>query len=609
MYNFLNLNWCFNTKQCVVSAISLLALLSFSTPNAQAAVNQAGYCWNDKVGWIDMSSVEYIPSSRTFSGEATYVDGTYGGSYGVGTIDFTEQDGTSLKVSLVPNSSSTSYGVVYQMVGAAFSEELGWVIPNHGGENEAGVLISNGQLVGTMWSNEIGWLDCSDGISASYIQKWELQAFKDSDGDGVPDSQELIDGTDPSNANSFLDTDGDGHPDYVENAAGSDPNLPGSTPVDTDGDGVPDAVETNQGTDPNDPTDFLDSDGDSVPDYVEASDGTNPNNGGDFLDTDGDGHADHVENLAGSDPNIAGSVPLDTDSDGVPDVVEVNQGTDPGNPADFLDTDGDGTPNYEEPEENNAAVNTGNATTSSSGGSNSGGSGGGRYVSNNTTTVSTVNNNAEQNSGSNTVVDAAYTGKCFAPEILDGVVATSLFTDVPDTWYTDHVNTLAALKIVNGRNDKNGNPLNIFDPNANITVAAVTKTILISAEEADISFEETGEHWYSNYMARAQELSLFGSSNLDPQKLVTRGMLVKGITNAGCLTDTQTTTSPFADVDERNDQFVDIMTAYEIGIITGYLNEDDSDIIYFKPNAFASRAEFAKILRISIEKAASYIDG
>ena len=57
---------------------------------------------------------------------------------------------------------------------------------------------------------------------------------KDSDGDGVPDRQEQLDGTDPLNP----DTDHDGLNDFEERVAGTDPNNP-----DTDGDGTIDGED------------------------------------------------------------------------------------------------------------------------------------------------------------------------------------------------------------------------------------------------------------------------------------------------------------------------------------------------------------------------------
>jgi gliding motility-associated-like protein len=115
--------------------------------------------------------------------------------------------------------------------------------------------------------------------------------------------------------------------------------------IDTDGDGVPDTIELADGTDPNNPSDVKDTDGDGVPDSVELADGTDPNKAGDTKDTDGDGMADYFELKNGYDPNVA-DVPVDTDHDGVPDQTEIIDKTDPNNPVDAKDTDLDGVPDY-----------------------------------------------------------------------------------------------------------------------------------------------------------------------------------------------------------------------------------------------------------------------
>ena len=117
---------------------------------------------------------------------------------------------------------------------------------------------------------------------------------RDGDGDGVPDSVEQSNGTDPKNA----DSDGDGLSDGDEVKHGSDPNN-----VDTDGDGVPDDEEATLGTSPI----VADSDADGIDDKEEIERGSNPRN----PDTDGDGLDDGAELDAGTDP-----FEKDTDGDG-----------------------------------------------------------------------------------------------------------------------------------------------------------------------------------------------------------------------------------------------------------------------------------------------------
>ena len=104
----------------------------------------------------------------------------------------------------------------------------------------------------------------------------------DSDGDGIPDDQEVHNGTNPNNPDTDgdgindkkdpnplkKDTDGDGDPDGTDPA----PTNPAIyTPPDLDGDGIPDSKDT-------------DMDNDGLYNWEEKEIGTNPRK----YDTDGD---------------------------------------------------------------------------------------------------------------------------------------------------------------------------------------------------------------------------------------------------------------------------------------------------------------------------------
>lgn len=170
----------------------------------------------------------------------------------------------------------------------------------------------------------------------------------DTDGDGVPDVVEQLEGSDLNDASSYQDSDNGGLADYLEIQLGLNPNQKeDDLTTDTDGDGVPDGVELLQGTDHNNSNDFTDTDGDGVPDAVEVLDGTNPNDATSFKDSDNGGLPNYIELQIGQDPTVStDDFTTDTDGDGVPDGVELLEGTNLNDGSDFrgIDSDGDGVP-------------------------------------------------------------------------------------------------------------------------------------------------------------------------------------------------------------------------------------------------------------------------
>ncbi|MFA5943990.1 MAG: hypothetical protein WC876_05945 [Candidatus Thermoplasmatota archaeon] len=152
----------------------------------------------------------------------------------------------------------------------------------------------------------------------------------DSDGDGLPDSNEAVLGRNPLDANEptadFIDTDDDGLADEAEARIGSD-----ESDADSDDDGWLDGLEAQAGSDPLDPASMpVDSDGDGLPDTYEST------YFGDLAqdsaaDPDADGCSNLREALRGTDPSNP-----DSDGDGVDDCDEMADGTDPSNSASVL---------------------------------------------------------------------------------------------------------------------------------------------------------------------------------------------------------------------------------------------------------------------------------
>ncbi|MDA9556540.1 hypothetical protein N9R79_03420 [Vibrio sp.] len=194
----------------------------------------------------------------------------------------------------------------------------------------------------------------------------------DSDGDGVNDYDEAIQGSDPLDASSStaVDSDSDGISDNLEIAQGwdeNDANDPvGGAMGDIDSDGLLNRQEAIIGTDPS----SADSDSDGINDIHELTyswdpiSATSPSNGGSGdadsdglsnsdeiytyttnptnVDSDSDGYQDNIEVLyssSGWDP-VDDTLPnsTDSDSDGLTNVAEIALGTNPTS----SDTDGDG---------------------------------------------------------------------------------------------------------------------------------------------------------------------------------------------------------------------------------------------------------------------------
>lgn len=215
------------------------------------------------------------------------------------------------------------------------------------------LILSNGKPLSSL-ANRLtsgSTLDVSKALNAA------LTPNPDSDGDGVPDSQDAF----PLDPTETVDTDQDGTGDVADldddndgNSDGIDPAPTGDQP-DSDGDGVPDS----QDAFPLDPTETVDTDGDGIGDFADPdddndgnSDGIDPYPKGNDPDRDGDGVIDAADFFP---DNPAES--KDTDRDGIGDNEDQDDDADgfndtidafPLNQREWLDTDGDGIGNNED---------------------------------------------------------------------------------------------------------------------------------------------------------------------------------------------------------------------------------------------------------------------
>lgn len=102
-------------------------------------------------------------------------------------------------------------------IGQKQESDIPWTVNDSADDNNYG-LVNIGQLKNAFNFNNYS----------------ESDLIKDSDGDGITDLNEQVNGTDPENS----DTDLDGLTDKQEAEIGSDPNNP-----DSDGDGINDAID------------------------------------------------------------------------------------------------------------------------------------------------------------------------------------------------------------------------------------------------------------------------------------------------------------------------------------------------------------------------------
>ena len=238
-------------------------------------------------------------------------------------------------------------------------------------------IIDNGPDTDNDGINDLNDPD-ADGDGVSNIQEaidGTNPLKSDTDGDGVIDSTEKTDATDaldackfvlahqtlaPSTAWNTADCDGDGVPNAQEVIEGTNP-LNARDYKDSDGDGIPDYIEVQQGTNPNLARDGRDTDGDGVPDYIELQEGTNPNNASSFKDTDNDGLSNYEEGYNYRNPGAS----RDTDRDGTPDYLDLDSDGDsvldrndafPINPLEWTDSDDDGTGDNADTDDDNDGI-------------------------------------------------------------------------------------------------------------------------------------------------------------------------------------------------------------------------------------------------------------
>ena len=195
------------------------------------------------------------------------------------TLGPTTQIPTSLRVS-VPSATLTSVGATTQVRAMATYLSAGQPVDvtaagtSYSVSNGAIATITPGGLIRAVRSGTVVVQGINEGTQGILSLRVVL-AGADSDGDGIPDAEEIRLGMDPNNpADGLLDQDHDGLTALEEYRAGTDPRN-----ADTDGDGIRDGDEVRcvRGGFCTNPL-LADTDGDGIRDGTEIATGSDPTN-------------------------------------------------------------------------------------------------------------------------------------------------------------------------------------------------------------------------------------------------------------------------------------------------------------------------------------------
>ena len=187
--------------------------------------------------------------------------------------------------------------------------------------------------------------------------------------------------------------------------------------------------------------------------------------------------------------------------------------------------------------------------------------------------------------------------------LTDGKKRTTTFTPVKPIpvltdlvegkWYFEYVQKLLNRRVVEGYPDKT------YRPNENLNRAEISKMVTLNFEINVPNAATTApfldvpaDKWFAKYVEVCKNLGIATGQNFRPAENVTRAEMVKMVVIAGAF-EIQNSGENFPDVPENSEFAPYILTAKNLGIISGY---DDGT---FGPNKNLNRAEMAKILVIA----------
>ena len=212
----------------LTAALIVSVVVGFGARGATSINSANRFAYGANIGWVDWRGD--VANGAVIS---QFVCSGYIYSANIGWIHL--GDGTPANGIRYANNSATDFGVNHDgagnLRGFAYGANVGWL--NFTNRDATGatydgpkVDLLTGRLSGYVYGANIGWIGLSNAIA--HVQTDTIPAGPDSDGDGIPDNWELQYTGNLASLNGAGDFDSDGVPNSQEYLADTDPTNPAS---------------------------------------------------------------------------------------------------------------------------------------------------------------------------------------------------------------------------------------------------------------------------------------------------------------------------------------------------------------------------------------------
>lgn len=183
--------------------------------------------------------------------------------------------------------------------------------------------------------------------------------------------------------------------------------------------------------------------------------------------------------------------------------------------------------------------------------------------------------------------------------------------DVPlKEWFAPYVRDLAELQLVSGYRDVEGNPTGTYGPADPVTLEQVAKVAVLAAgidatscRVPPANLSASGA-WSAQYVgcAEQRDWAVFADPAADLRRPATREEVVMTILQAFMREfDVDTASLTFTDVEKTSAYAPAIAKAATDGVVSGYTDGEGNLTGTFGPKNAVTRAEFAKIISVSLQ--------